>query len=75
MCAEGQEQTHAGSMVAASVSVSPFESCLIDSVELVLLVHLTQDFSTLSLGLRDFCKILILALMNILSSSLYYQQN
>ena len=32
MCAQDLAQTHAGSMVAASVSVSPYEPCSVDSV-------------------------------------------
>ena len=38
MCAEGLRQIHADSVVAALVSVSPHNPCLVDSVGPVFLV-------------------------------------
>ena len=49
MYAEDVEQTHAGSVFAALVSVNLCEPCLVDSVGRVLLVSLTPLVSTVPL--------------------------
>ena len=41
LCAKDLAQTCVGSVLAASVSVSPYEPCLVDCVGVVLLVLLT----------------------------------
>ena len=45
--AEDPVQTYAGSVIAASVSVSPYKPCLVDSVGHVLLVSVTLLASTI----------------------------
>jgi hypothetical protein len=47
MHVEGLAQIQAGSVVVASVSVSLYESCLVDSVDCVLLVSLAPLASTI----------------------------
>ena len=58
ICAEDLVQTYSGSLIASSVSVSPYESCLVDSVGHVLLVSLEPcgsyiSFSPSSIGFLE----------------------
>lgn len=45
MYTEDLVQTHRGLMFAAQVSVSPYETCLVDSVDLSFLVYTTPSDS------------------------------
>ena len=47
--AEDPAETHVASMIAASVNVSPYESCLVDSMGYTLLVSLNPLAPTIYL--------------------------